>query len=166
MALSQPLLVFFHGGGFVLCDLDTHDGACRLLCRHADVNVLSVDYRLAPEHPFPAGPDDCEAAALWLLEHASAEFGTTRLLVGGESAGAYLSALTMIRLRDRLGGRAAGAPRAAPRPPPRGGTGGRAEIYPLKAGGPASGGETAIAGVKPSSSSIPITLAGSERTIS
>ncbi|HZU80571.1 MAG TPA: alpha/beta hydrolase fold domain-containing protein, partial [Acidimicrobiales bacterium] len=63
----------------------------------------SVDYRLAPEHPFPAGPDDCESAALWLLDAAGPEFGTERLLVGGESAGAHLAALTLVRLRDRLG---------------------------------------------------------------
>jgi acetyl esterase/lipase len=69
------------------------------------VAVVSVDYRLAPEHPFPAGPDDCEAVARWLIEHAVAEFGSDRLLIGGESAGAYLAALTLVRLRDRLGGR-------------------------------------------------------------
>ena len=74
------------------------------IAQACNVAVVSVDYRLAPEHPFPAGPDDCEAAALWLAEHAAGEFGTDRLLVGGESAGAYFSALTMIRLRDRLGG--------------------------------------------------------------
>jgi acetyl esterase/lipase len=60
-----------------------------------------VDYRLAPEHPYPDGPDDCEAAALWLLEHAEREFGSTRLLIGGESAGAHLAACTLLRLRDR-----------------------------------------------------------------
>ncbi len=65
--------------------------------------VLSVDHRLAPEHPFPAGPDDCEAAARWLVDRAEAEFGTARLLIGGESAGAHLSVLTLLRLRDRHG---------------------------------------------------------------
>jgi acetyl esterase/lipase len=95
----------FHGGGMTLGSargMDTRNWALAQAC---DVAVVSVDYRLAPEHPYPAGPDDCEAAALWLAEHAAEEFGTTRLLVGGESAGAYLSALTMVRLRDRLGGR-------------------------------------------------------------
>jgi acetyl esterase/lipase len=67
------------------------------------VAVVSVDYRLAPEHPFPAGPDDCEAAALWLVEHAGREYGSDRLLIGGESAGAHLAALTLLRLRDRRG---------------------------------------------------------------
>ena len=95
----------FHGGGMTIGSargMDTRNWAIAQAC---DVAVVSVDYRLAPEHPFPAGPDDCEAAALWLADHAATEFGTTKLLVGGESAGAYFSALTMIRLRDRLGGR-------------------------------------------------------------
>jgi acetyl esterase/lipase len=73
------------------------------IARAANLAVVSVDYRLAPEHPFPAGPDDAEAAALWLIEHAGDELGTDRLVAGGESAGAYLTILTMIRLRDRLG---------------------------------------------------------------
>jgi len=62
---------------------------------------VSVDYRLAPEHPYPAGPDDCEAAAVWLLEQAEREFGGSRLFIGGESAGAHLSAVTLLRMRDR-----------------------------------------------------------------
>jgi acetyl esterase/lipase len=64
-----------------------------------------VDYRLAPEHPYPAGPDDCEAAAVWLVEHAQAEFSpsSSRLLIGGESAGAHLSVATLLRLRDKHG---------------------------------------------------------------
>lgn len=90
----QPLLVFLHGGGFVLGDLDTHDPLCRLLCRHANVHVLSVAYRLAPEHPFPAGLDDAMAAFAWASAHAR-ELGAdpTRIAVGGDSAGGNLSAV-------------------------------------------------------------------------
>ena len=67
---KPPLLVFFHGGGFVIGDLDTHDEPCRMLCRHAGVQVLSVDYRLAPEHPFPAAVGDALAAFRWAVAHA------------------------------------------------------------------------------------------------
>lgn len=90
----RPLLVFFHGGGFVVGDLDTHDGLCRLLCRDAEVHVLAVDYRLAPEHPAPAAVDDCYAAYRWAVEHA-AEFGAdpARVAVGGDSAGGNLAAV-------------------------------------------------------------------------
>ena len=67
----RPLLVFFHGSGFVLCSLDTHDGICRNLCAGAGCIVASVDYRLAPEHPFPAAPEDCLAATRWCAAHAA-----------------------------------------------------------------------------------------------
>jgi acetyl esterase len=89
-----PLLVFLHGGGFMLGDLDTHDEVCRLLCLHGRQHVLSVAYRLAPEHPFPAGVDDGRAALRWAQEHA-AELGADRerVAVGGDSAGANLSAV-------------------------------------------------------------------------
>jgi acetyl esterase/lipase len=72
-----------------------------MLSKQLDLAFVSVDYRLAPEHPYPAGPDDCEAAALWVLEHAERELGSDRLLIGGESAGAHLAACTLLRLRDR-----------------------------------------------------------------
>jgi acetyl esterase/lipase len=92
-----------HGGGWVLGSASQQDPQLWRLANEANVAVVSVDYRLAPEHPYPAGPDDCEAAALWLVENARAEFGTNRLVIGGESAGGHLAALTLLRLRDRHG---------------------------------------------------------------
>jgi acetyl esterase len=88
-----PLLVFFHGGGFWCGDLDSHDPICRFLAEQAGVRVLSVAYRLAPEHPFPAAHDDAAAAYAWTVEHA-AELGAdpARLGVGGDSAGGNLAA--------------------------------------------------------------------------
>jgi acetyl esterase len=93
-AEPAPLLVYFHGGGFVVCDLDTHDNVCRFLARQAGVRVLSVDYRLAPEHPFPAPADDAVAAFRFAIEHAG-ELGAdpTRIAVGGDSAGGNLAAV-------------------------------------------------------------------------
>jgi len=87
---SSDLLVYFHGGGYVLGDLDTHDEPCRLLCRDARTMVLSVAYRLAPEHPFPAPVDDAIAAVQWASAHA-ATLGATRVSVGGDSAGGCLA---------------------------------------------------------------------------
>ncbi|MCL2779368.1 MAG: alpha/beta hydrolase [Polyangiaceae bacterium] len=91
---QRPLLVFFHGGGFVVGDLDTHDEACRILCRHAGVHVLSVAYRLAPEAPFPAAVDDARAAFLWAQNNAS-DLGADPSCVGlgGDSAGGNLAAV-------------------------------------------------------------------------
>ncbi|WP_246081533.1 alpha/beta hydrolase [Nocardioides litoris] len=88
-----PLLVFFHGGGFVFGDLDSHDATCRLLAERAGVRVLAIDYRLAPEEPFPAAYDDSLAALRWAVEHAG-EVGAdpARLAVGGDSAGGNLAA--------------------------------------------------------------------------
>ncbi|GAA2326197.1 alpha/beta hydrolase [Streptomyces caniferus] len=91
----------FHGGGWMFGSADGQDERLWRLAEQTRLAVVSVDYRLAPEHPFPAGPDDCEAAARWLVRHAATEFGTERLLIGGESAGAHLSVVTLLRLRDR-----------------------------------------------------------------
>ena len=88
-----PTTVFLHGGGFVIGDLDTHDQVCRRLCRDAGTVVVSVDYRLAPEHPFPAAVEDSLAATRWAHEHLADLGGDDRLAVGGDSAGGNLAAV-------------------------------------------------------------------------
>jgi len=99
-----PLLVFYHGSGFVLCSLDTHDGMCRNLCAGARCVVVSVDYRLAPEHKYPGGLDDCVFATCWVAEHASElEGDVSRIAIGGDSAGGNLAAAAALRLRDAQG---------------------------------------------------------------
>ncbi|MFI0739400.1 alpha/beta hydrolase [Streptomyces sp. NPDC021100] len=99
-----------HGGGFYMDSAAHGDVRNRELADALGVAVVSVDYRLAPEHPWPAAPDDCEAAALWLVEEAGARFGTSRLAIGGSSAGATLALATLLRLRDRgAAGRFTGA---------------------------------------------------------
>jgi acetyl esterase len=90
-----------HGGGFFMGAPEMDDAGNASLAKHAEVATVAPRYRLAPESPYPAGPDDCEAAALWLLAHAEREFGVERLLIGGGSAGANLAAVTLLRLRDR-----------------------------------------------------------------
>ena len=90
-----------HGGGWMMGENDQQDERLWDFARACNVTVVSVKYRLAPEHAFPANADDCEAAASWLVEEAAREFGTDRLTIGGESAGAHLSAVTLLRLRDR-----------------------------------------------------------------
>ncbi|OBA57258.1 lipase [Mycobacterium sp. 1100029.7] len=96
-----PLLAFFHGGGFVVGDIESHDGLCRTICRDAAIHVLSVGYRLAPEHKAPAAVEDCVAAYRWALGHA-AELGAdpSRIGVGGDSAGGNLAALVALLSRD------------------------------------------------------------------
>ena len=104
-----PLMVFFHGSGFVVCDLDTHDSICRNLCAGSDCVVVSVDYRLAPEHKFPAAVDDCLAATRWVAQNASALRGDAgRIMVVGDSAGGNLAAVTALRARDEGGPRLIG----------------------------------------------------------
>ncbi|PZS15275.1 MAG: esterase [Pseudonocardiales bacterium] len=91
----------FHGGGFYIGSAAGSDIRNRRLSDALGVVVVSVDYRLAPEHPWPAAPEDCETAALWLADHAESRFGTVQLALGGFSAGATLAVTTFLRLRDR-----------------------------------------------------------------
>ena len=99
-----PLLVYAHGGGFVFCDLDSHDGLCRNLANLIPAVVVSVAYRLAPEHRWPTAAEDLYAATRWAVDHA-ADFGTdpSRVVVGGDSAGGNLAAVTTLMARDRGG---------------------------------------------------------------
>jgi acetyl esterase len=100
----RPVVVFFHGGGWVIGNIDTHDGTCRDLASDSGAIIVSVDYRLAPEEPFPAAVDDCFAALEWASAHASELGGDPELLaVAGDSAGGNLAAVTAILARDRSG---------------------------------------------------------------
>lgn len=99
-----PVVVYYHGGGWVICNLDTHDGVCRRLANLTGCVVVSVDYRLAPEHRFPAAIDDAYAALAWVAEHAGEIGGdASRLAVAGDSAGGNLAAAACLVARDRGG---------------------------------------------------------------
>ena len=98
---ARGVYLDIHGGGFYMGLAARGDAGNRSLAHALGIAVVSVDYRLAPEHPWPAASDDCETAALWLLEEAETRFGTTRLAIGGISAGATLTMTTLLRLRDR-----------------------------------------------------------------
>jgi acetyl esterase len=100
-ARARGVYLDIHGGGFYMGLAARGDAHNRSLAHALGIAVVSVDYRLAPEDPWPAAPDDCETAALWLLKEAGTRFGTTRLAIGGVSAGATLAMTTLLRLRDR-----------------------------------------------------------------
>jgi len=99
-----PVLIFFHGGGFVIGNLDTHDGLCRVLCRESGARVIAVDYRLAPEHKFPAAVDDAYAAICWVAANAD-RLGVDpkRMAIGGDSAGAALATVSARTAREKAG---------------------------------------------------------------
>ena len=105
---SGAVLLYLHGGGMIMCDLDTHDGICREYAVRTGMPVVAVDYRLAPEHPFPTPVDDCMDALAWVQSQAVAQrWDARRIVVGGESAGGGLAAAVALRARDE------GAPMAA-----------------------------------------------------
>jgi acetyl esterase len=106
---AAPCLVFYHGGGWVIGDLDSHDVVCRKLAHEGELIVISVDYRLAPEHKFPAAVDDAISAAKWVAANANAlGIDTQRLMVGGDSAGGNLAAVVALAARDGDGPAIAG----------------------------------------------------------
>src|ERR1700689_3167071 len=100
---SKGVFLQIHGGGMVLGSADMQDPMLERVNEKAGLACVSVDYRLAPENPYPAQPDDCETAAVWLAKNAKAEFGSDALAIGGDSAGATLAAVTLVRMRDRHG---------------------------------------------------------------
>ncbi|HTQ33027.1 MAG TPA: alpha/beta hydrolase [Stellaceae bacterium] len=99
----RGVYLHIHGGGWVLGGADMQDPMLERIADNTGQTVVGVEYRLAPEDPYPAGPDDCESAAAWLVANAGKEFGTDALTIGGESAGGHLAAVTIVRMRDRHG---------------------------------------------------------------
>ncbi len=97
----RGVYLHIHGGGWVLGAADQQDPMLERIADNVGLACVSVEYRLAPEFPYPAGPDDCESAAVWLVQNARRRFGTDTLTIGGESAGAHLSTVTLLRMRDR-----------------------------------------------------------------
>jgi acetyl esterase/lipase len=95
------VFLHFHGGGWAMGSAGYQDGRLEQIANAAGVAVVSVDYRLAPEHPYPVPADDAEAAARWIVENAASEFGTGRIVIGGSSAGAHLAVTALLRMRDR-----------------------------------------------------------------
>jgi len=98
---SRGVYLHIHGGGWTIGAADFQDMKLQRIAENTGLTVVSVEYRLAPEHPYPAGPDDCEAAALWVHENCRSRFGGELMTIGGESAGAHLSVVALIRLRDK-----------------------------------------------------------------
>lgn len=101
---GEPVVIFYHGGGYIACSIDSHERLCSRLARLGACAVVSVDYRLAPEHAFPAAVDDALHAALWVAEHGG-DYGldVTRMVLAGDSAGGTLATVTAARMRDEGG---------------------------------------------------------------
>jgi len=100
---ARAVYVHFHGGGMVTGSPELMDIPNQMLAKQQGIAIVSAEYRKAPEHPFPAGPDDGVAVTRWVLDNGAAEFGSPRVLMGGESAGAYMTAAVALRVRDELG---------------------------------------------------------------
>ncbi|MCR4471859.1 MULTISPECIES: alpha/beta hydrolase [unclassified Burkholderia] len=101
---SRGAIAYFHGGGFVIGNLDSHDQLCRDLCVGSGATLISVDYRLAPEHRFPAAIDDCLDAVRWIAQHAKMlSIDPTKIVVAGDSAGGNLATVTALQIRDKGG---------------------------------------------------------------
>ncbi|TKC81615.1 alpha/beta hydrolase [Trinickia terrae] len=132
---ARGIVVYYHGGGFVLGDLDGYDNVCRQLCEDSGAAIVSVDYRLAPEHPFPAAVDDSWAALQWVARHAESIVpGNPAIAVAGDSAGALLAAVMCLLARDNDG--PALAHQALVYPPAAGGAYGEFASRTTHAGGP------------------------------